>query len=370
MMDIKAVVARKPVLVISFVLAVASFAIAPNLDAFGNIRPGVLCILFIFMGSMSGLKACGVFESIAENLTRRTDSARTLAATLVAIPYFVSMFITNDVALLVFVPLSLSILLTLNLDRLIIPVLALQTLSVNIGCMLTPFGNPHNLYIFTEYGLSFGDVVSAVLPYVAVGTVFIIAMLLLIEDGKLETRPGYRREEYSRLHLWVSVTVFAIGVVTVFGIVPYWAAAAVAVVLIAIVSPRDLLDVNYGLILTFVCLFIFTGNISHWDAFADALSDILSFDPLFVTAMVSQVTSNLPATVLLDGFTDDWYGLLVGSDIGGYGSPIASMASLITLEAYSTAMPGTSRRYLKVFLAMSVSMLAILLLTHAVVDII
>ncbi len=364
--DVKAFVKKKPVLFISFVLAVCSFAINPTLDAFGNIRYKVLGILFIFMAAMAGLKACGVFESVANGLANRTNSTRKLALVLVALPYFASMGITNDVALLVFVPLSITILMSMGLERIMIPVLALQTLAVNVGCMITPFGNPHNLFVFTEYDLSVLDVTLAVLPYMAVGTVLLALVMMTIKDDPIPRKPDYMRGEYSKVHLWASFAIFAMGVLTVLGFLPYWACVVVALAVVLVIAWRDLLDVNYGLILTFVCLFIFTSNIASWETLANALADIIAIDPLTVTALVSQVTCNLPATVLLNGFTDDWYGLLVGSDVGGFGGPIASMASLITLEAYSNAKPGTSRKYLRYFLGLSILMFVLLIATHVV----
>ncbi len=366
--DIKAFARKKPVLFVAFILAVLSFALQPNLDAFEGIRYKVLGIMFVFMAAMAGLKACGVFESISHNLAGRTDSARKLVIVLVALPYIAAAFITNDVSLLVFVPLALTILISTGLERLIIPVLVLQTLAVNIGCMLTPFGNPHNLFVFTEYDLSFQDLFTAMLPYAIVGTVLIIAALMMIKDGEIPVHPEYEKREYSKVHLAIAVIIFAMGVVAVLGLIPYWTAVIVAIAMIAIVAPRDLLDVNYGMILTFVCLFILTGNISSSEALADFLTEILAIDPTAVTALVSQVTSNLPATVLLNGFTDDWYGLLVGSDIGGYGTPIASMAAIITMEFYISARPGSAGKYLKVFTCASVSMFLVLLGTHFVIE--
>jgi len=362
--DVKAFIKKKPVLVVSAILAVCSFALQPTLDSFGNVNLKTLGILFIFMSAMAGLKVCGVFEAIAIKLTSHTKNVRALCFALVFMPYFTAMFITNDVALLVFVPLSMTILMSVNLERLIIPILILDTMAVNIGCMLTPFGNPHNLYVYTAYELSFQDVTFSVLPFMIAGTILILVALMFLK-GEMEKAPEIgQRVDYSRVHLGASVAIFAMGILTVLGFIPYWATVAVAIVILLAVAPRDLLHINYGLILTFFFLFLLTGNISSWDALANALTDLMDGDAFVVTSLVSQVTSNVPSTILLDGFTTDWYGLMVGADVGGFGTPIASMAALITLETYSSWENSNTKKYIIRFEAVSFTMLLLLLGVH------
>lgn len=352
------------VLVVSFVLAVASMLLVPpSADYLDYIDVRMLCILFCFMAVVAGMRECHLFGAMAGRLLAGERSYRLLCLILVLLPFGCSMFITNDVALITFVPFTILVLGMAGREDGILPVIVLQTLAANLGSMLLPFGNPQNLFIHSRYDLGFSDVVLTLAPYVVIGGIVLCLMCLRFDSKPVHVAISRDRDVRSRGLLALMFVLFALCILTVLRLIPWQAVLIMTVICVAVARPGILRRVDYGLLLTFVFLFIFTGNIAHVDAVESALEGLMSWGPMLSSFLVSQAISNVPAATLLSGFTDSWQGLLIGTDVGGFGTPIASMASMISLGLYSKTENADTRRYLLVFTAANIVMIAVLLLT-------
>ena len=307
------------VLVVSAVLAVASMAIVPPSSGYLDyIDVRMLCILFCFMAVVAGMRDCNLFGTVAGRILAGRHALRTLCLVLVLLPFFCSMFITNDVALITFVPFTIIVLSMADERGSILPVVVLQTVAANLGSM----GRKQALICSANLRRSIDALADK-------GTERPAARALKIDEfGRL-----YIRELEHALH---------------------------TIAVIAVTRHRVLLKVDYGLLLTFVFLFVFTGNIAHVDTVSSALGSLMSWDPMLASLGVSQVISNVPAATLLSGFTTDWQDLLVGVDIGGFGTPIASMASMISLGIYSKVEGADTGRYLVLFTAVNILMIVLL----------
>lgn len=360
-----AFVRRQAVLTVSAVLAVISMALVPpSAEYLDYIDVRMLCILFCFMAVVAGMRECHLFGALAGRLLAGRRSLRALCLILVMLPFLCSMFITNDVALITFVPFTILVLGMAGEKRSILPVVVLQTVAANLGSMLLPFGNPQNLFIYSRYGIGTGEMVALLAPFVLIGGVALCLMCAGFSTREVHVEMSRDREVRSRGFLTMMFILFALCILTVLHAIPWQAVLAVTVAAIGLTHRKVLAKVDYGLLLTFVCLFIFTGNIAQVDAVADALGGMMSWDPMLASLGVSQVISNVPAATLLSGFTTDWQGLLVGVDIGGFGTPIASMASMISLGIYSKTEGADVRRYLMWFTAANVAMILILVPIH------
>lgn len=349
------------VLFASFVIMMASMLLVPpSVECLGYIDIRTLCILIGMMAVVAGMTDTGAFEGLASLLVRRSVGIRRTCTILIALPFFLSMFITNDVSLLTFVPFAIIVLENADERRLMIPVIVLQTVAANLGSTLTPFGNPQNIFISSYYGPSAAGFLGTMMPFVAIGAAALIILTLGLRDGNKENRIEVR-DAIDRRYLAFMIALFAICVAAVLRAIPYQCAIAVVIVAIAATRPRILAKVDWGLVLTFVFLFVFTGNISGMSCIQDALAGMMAADPVLSSVLISQFVSNVPAAVLLSGFTDDWQGLLAGVSIGGFGTPIASMASVISLEIYSRTEGSDRKRFLIVFTAVNALMLLVLI---------
>lgn len=358
----RAFVRGNAVLVVSLVLAAASMLLVPPSSGYLDyIDFRTLGILFCFMAVVAGMRECHLFGALAGRLLAGKRSYRTLCLILVLLPFFCSMFITNDVALITFVPFTVLVLGMAGREKGVMPVVILQTLAANLGSMLLPFGNPQNLYIYSRFDLGFSDVVVTLAPFVIVGGV--VLCLMCLGFGREEVHVGMSRDRdvRSRGLLALMFVLFALSILAVLRAVPWQVVLVIVIVCVAVSRPGILRKVDYGLLLTFVFLFVFTGNIAHVDAVGSALDGLMSWDPTMASFLVSQVISNVPAATLLSGFTDSWQGLLVGTDVGGFGTPIASMASMISLGIYSKTENADTRRYLLWFSAANMAMIVVLL---------
>lgn len=362
---LRSLVRGQTVLVVSAVLAVASMLLVPpSADYVDYIDVRMLCILFCFMAVVAGMRECHLFGAIAGRLLAGRRSLRLLCLILVLLPFFCSMFITNDVALITFVPFTILVLGMAGERSSILPVVVLQTVAANLGSMLLPFGNPQNLFIYSRFGVGTGEMVALLAPYVIVGGMILCALCVRFDGHGAHVEMSRDRDVRYRGFLAMVFVLFALCILTVLRVIPWQAVLVVTVVAMALTHRDVLRKVDYGLLLTFVCLFVFTGNIAHIDAVSSALEGLMVWEPMFASLGISQVISNVPAATLLSGFTADWQGLLVGVDVGGFGTPIASMASMISLGIYSKTEDADTRRYLAMFTVVNVAMVAVLALLY------
>ena len=350
------------VLCVAAVCAVLTmFFVPPDAAYIGYIDFHVLCLLLCLMAVVEGFQSCGAFRWLAGQLLRRSKGGRMLSVVLVLLPFFSSMLVTNDVALLTFVPFTLLLLEQIGCRGAAVPMLVLQTMAANLGSMATPVGNPQNLFLYSAYGLSAGEFFSAVLPLAAVSLVCLAAAALPVLPKEL---PELQLEDTSLRQvkkLAGFALMFVLCLLTVFHVLPYQLMTALVLAGIALMEPKMLLGLDFALLATFVCFFVVSGNLGRVEAVSAFLQTLLEKNTLLTATATSQVISNVPAAVLLSEFTDRWRDLLQGVNIGGLGTPIASLASLITLKLYLRWPGARAGKFLAMFTAANVAGLVILL---------
>lgn len=352
---------REPVLCIAAVCAAASVALNPPSAAYLNyIDWRVLTLLFCLMAVVAGLQECGVFAVLAQRLLAGERRMRFVTLALVLLPFFVSMLVTNDVALITFVPFAVLVLGLIGRTERLIYIVVLQTIAANLGSMTTPVGNPQNLYIYANYELSAGQFFATMLPLTLISLAgLVVASLCVKPEGIRVTfsKPAVIRSP-GRLGLMAGL--FVLCLLSVFRVLPYPALLAVVAAGMLIFDRPLFRKVDYGLLATFFCFFLFAGNVGACAPIREVLTQVMAQNTALASGVASQVISNVPAAVLLSSFTADWHGLLLGTNIGGLGTPIASLASLISLKAYLKSPGARLGRYLLVFTLANVVALAIL----------
>lgn len=354
---------KEPVLCISAVCALASVALNPPTAAYLNyIDWRVISLLFCLMSVVAGLQECGVFAVLAQRLLAGERRMRFVTLVLVLLPFFVSMLVTNDVALITFVPFAVLVLGLIGRRERLIYVVVLQTIAANLGSMATPVGNPQNLYLYANYELTAPQFFALMIPLSLVSLAGLTIAALCVKPEGIRVVFTERAVICSRGKLGLMAVLFVVCLLSVFRVFPY--PALLAVVLSAmIIFDRPLFrKVDYGLLATFFCFFLFAGNVGACRPIHDAISAAMEGHTALVAGLSSQVISNVPSAVLLSGFTADWRGLLIGTNIGGLGTPIASLASLISLKSYMKSPGAKPGRYLLVFTAANVVGLLVLCL--------
>ena len=322
----------------------------------------VLGLLFALMTLVEGFRRCGVFRMLTAAMLRRSVSGRVLGLGLAALPFFSAMLVTNDVALLVFVPFTLGLLEDLGCRRAGVPMLVLQTIAANLGSMATPVGNPQNLYLYSRYELSAGDFFGVVLPLAALSLLALGLLSLFVLPRRLPVLATETAALANTRALAVYGLLFLAALLSVFRLLP-WPVLVLLVIAAALLLDRELLRrADYALLLTFVCFFIVSGDLGRVEAVKSLVQGLMEKNALLTAVLVSQVISNVPAAVLLSGFSENWAALLAGVNIGGLGTPIASLASLITLKLYLKSEEAQPLRFLLFFTAANIAFLALLLI--------
>lgn len=344
------------VLVISFVLALAScFLVTPNRGYIDYIDFRTLALLFCLMAVTAGLNGMGVFRILAEKLLKYVKSFSALSFALCMLCFFSSMIITNDVALITFVPFTLILLNMINKKEKAIILVTLETVAANLGSMATPIGNPQNLYLFSRYEMSMPDFFSAILPYAFLS--FVLTAIFSLFTGKDRIRINTEKTEFRfDKNIVVYSVLFVLALLSVFRIVNYVVLLVVSVAAVLIFDRKTLKRVDYSLLLTFVFLFVFIGNLGRIPAVSTFLKEIVAGREVAVGIISSQIFSNVPAAILLSNFTDNVKDLLVGVNLGGLGTLIASMASLISFKLIQKEKVN-SGKYIFVFTLVNVTFL-------------
>ena len=319
-----------------------------------------LACLFCTLAVVAAFKNIRFFEWLADVIVRRFKNMRNIVLALVFVTYFGSMIMANDMALITFLPLGYFVLESCGNRKLTAFTFIMQNIAANLGGMLTPFGNPQNLYLYSFYSIGAGEFFRIMALPFAVAFVLILGVCLFVkpQGAQVLSRP------HKAPPVWRSVAyaaLFALSVLIVFDVFPYyWGLLAVAVCLL-VLDFRAVLRVDYGLLLTFCAFFVFSGNMARIPAVRDFLGGLIALDPLAFGVLSCQVISNVPSAVLLSRFTSDYASLLVAVNIGGLGTPIASLASLITLNTYRRVRPGETKKYILKFLLVNFSFLAVLI---------
>ncbi len=353
-------VKKEAVLCIAVLLAVISmFFVPPDAGYADYIDWDTLALLFALMAVMKGFQRAGLFDYLANKLLKRANTSKKLMAVLVFLPFFLSMVVTNDVSLITFVPFALIVLKPAGLQRLIIPTVVLQTLAANLGSMLTPIGNPQNLYLYNASGMSFGELVLTMLPYVALSGIGLLVAVLLFKSSPVGEVEVQSQLKGAFALSWPAV-FFVCALLGLFDVIPTIAVAAAVLLFLLVADRKTLAKIDYSLLGTFVALFIFIGNMGNIQAFRTFLSSVIEGNEVIVAVLASQVISNVPAALLLSGFSAEWPALVVGCNIGGLGTLIASMASLISYKSIARECPERRGAYIVQFTIFNIIFLAAL----------
>lgn len=365
MSKVKDFMRRELTLCISLVAAVIScFFVPPDGAYLGYLDLRTLALLYALMVVVAGLRHAGVFTLLAHRLCARAGSVRTMGITLVLLSFFSAMLITNDVALLTFVPFAVVVLGMAHQEKELIWVVVLQTVAANLGSVLTPVGNPQNLYLYSRYHLSMGDFFSATLPLWLISLAVVLLLSLRLSRSHVEVFLG-EEPELDKKSLSLYLLLFALCLAVVLRLIGWYVMLPLLILVLLIFDRRRLKEADFMLLLTFVCFFVFAGNLARVPAVEALLSRLLLGRELLAGALVSQVISNVPAALLLSGFTENGRELLLGVNIGGLGTPIASLASLISLKLYSHSEHSHSGKYLGLFSLVNFALLIALLLGYS-----
>lgn len=360
--SVKAFIKKESVLCIAALCAIATvFAVPPDREYLSYIDFRVLCLLMCLMAVVAGFKSVGAFKVLTYQLLSKIKSGRLLSVTLVLLPFFLSMLVTNDVALIVFVPFTLSLLFGIGCEKAVIPLIVLQTVAANLGSMATPVGNPQNLYLYSAYNLSAGDFFSCVLPLTAVSFVVLTAAALPVMPKKLPDRNCEKETLGNAKKLIVYSVLFILCLLTVFRIIPYIITTVIVMAVFLLIDRKLIKEIDFMLLLTFVCFFVVSENLGRVEIIREFLQNLLEKSTLLTSVGASQIISNVPSAILLSSFTDNWRDLLAGVNIGGLGTPIASLASLITLKIYMQSQNSKVLKFLGVFTLVNVIGLVLLL---------
>ncbi len=352
---------KEIVLSIATVLALISMLfIPPDLSYVSYIDWNTMALLFSLMAVVKGFQQAGLFETLGNALLSRTDSVRKMLFVLIFLPFVSSMLITNDVALITFVPFGLIVLRMAKQERLMVPLVVMQPIAANLGSIFTPMGNPQNLYLYTKSGMGFIQFCLIMLPYMLISAVGLVLLIFMRKSAPVKT-VAVSDGLGSISTLACSGAGFALCILGLFKIIPPLGVAAVTAVFLLFSNRQLLKKIDYSLLATFIALFIFIGNVGSIDGFRDFVSSALTGHVELVSILTSQVISNVPAALLLSGITFQWKALIVGCTLGGLGTLIASMASLISYKIVAEEYPGQCRKYFATFTLYNICFLAVLL---------
>lgn len=416
-LNVREIVRKDPVLVVAIVLAIISCAAVPPDAAYAEyVDLRTIGMLFSLMTIMAGLSRLGVFRIACRHLLSAVRGPRRLALALTLLAFFSSMLITNDVALVTFVPFALLALRTLDSPRHACFTVVMMTIAANLGSMLTPIGNPQNLYLYSTSHMALTDFLLLMLPYAAAALVLLVGAIAFFgripehakekaarsvdagnpasssEDGSADSPATCGEADNaasaadanetpqlasdaddpapSPLRVLPWAALFVLALLSVAHILPYQAIVAVTIVVALAADRRALLHVDYALLFTFIAFFVFVGNVGRIEVVSAALAQFIDGHELAVSVIASQVLSNVPAAILLSGFTSNFAALIVGTNLGGLGTLIASMASLISYKQVTLVLPREKGRYFMLFTVWNIAFLAVLAVLAAVLEVI
>ncbi len=357
---IAAFVKNNAVLCIALVAALATtFLVPPDAQYLEYFDLKTLTCLFCTLAVVCALKNVHFFTVLAEKIVALFKNARASVLALAYITFLGSMLIANDMALLTFLPLGYFVLSSTGKQKYMAFTFIMQNIAANLGGMLTPFGNPQNLYLYTKFNIPTGEFVSTMVPPFVISVALItLCCFLFVKKEPLEIE-----SKKIELPVWRTIVygvLFALSITIVFRVIPFWIGLIVILAALLLLDRKALKDVDYGLLFTFVAFFIFSGNMARIDLVRDLLSGLLEKNTLLVSILSCQVISNVPTAILLSQFTGNYSALLLGVNIGGVGTLISSLASLITFREYVSHNPDKTKNYILQFSAFNFAFLIIL----------
>ena len=360
---------KETVLCVAGILAfISAFFVHPSAAYIGYIDFRVLSLLFCLMLVVAGFQSIGLFHFLGSALLTKVRTTRQLILVLSLLCFFSSMFITNDVSLLTFVPFGIMILTMTGQQKLLISTIVLQTIGANLGSMFTPVGNPQNLYLYSHFELSLDTFIRSIGPFSLLSLVLLLLVTMFTprETISLDTagRDTTSDETFPKRCLFCCLGMFFLCLCTVAGLLPLPILFICILAIGCLADPKIFCQVDYSLILTFIGFFIFIGNLKHIPTVSSLLSSMITGHEVIVSVLASQVISNVPAAILLSGFTEKGISLLIGTNLGGLGTLIASMASLISYKYIVRSCPEKKGIYFRWFTIANAGFLAVLMAVY------
>ncbi|MBP3495181.1 MAG: citrate transporter [Clostridia bacterium] len=347
-------------MVIAFLAAlITSFIIPPDSLYLDYFDLKTLCCLFCVLAVVCALKNVNFFYMLANKIVSVFKTTKSAILALVYITFIGSMLIANDMALLTFLPLGYLVLTTTGKEKYMAFTFIMQNIAANLGGMLTPFGNPQNLYLYSKFGIGDLEFISIMaLPFIISIALITVCCLVFVKNEELTISSA--KIEVNKKRTAIYLLLFALSIVIVFRFIPYYIGPIVIVPLLLFLDRDALKKVDYPLLLTFVFFFIFAGNMARIDAVRELFSMLLDKNTLVFSVLSCQIISNVPSSILLSQFTTNYKDLLIGVNIGGAGTLIASLASLITFKEYIKHNPHGSAKYIGLFSLFNFAFLIIL----------
>ena len=347
------------VIIAAFAALVTSFIVPPDREYLGYFDWKTLTCLFCVLAVVCALRNIRFFYTMAKAIIRKFKNTKYCILALVYITFIGSMLIANDMALLTFLPLGYFVLRTTGKEKYMAFTYIMQNIAANLGGMLTPFGNPQNLYLYTKFAIPDAEFIRIMFPpFIVAISLITVLCLVFVKSEPLEIEE--KAAELPKARVAIYLALFALSILIVFRTVPFVVGLMVIPVALLFLDREALRSVDYGLLLTFVFFFIFSGNMARIDAVRSFFSALLERNTLLFSALSCQVISNVPSAILLSQFTANYRELLLGVNIGGVGTLIASLASLITFKAYSKDQPGNTLAYIVKFTAFNVLFFGVL----------
>ena len=338
---------------------ITCFLVPPDQTYLGYFDVKTLTCLFCVLAVVCALKNINFFYILAKKLVRLFRNARICILALVYITFIGSMLIANDMALLTFLPLGTYVVTSTGKGKYMAFTFIMQNIAANLGGMLTPFGNPQNLYLYTKFQIPTLEFMGIMLaPFVLAVLLITLCCILFVKPEQFELKDEKLQLPAGRSVAYLLLFVLAIAIV--FRGIPYVVGLVVIPAVLLFMDRKALKMVDYPLLLTFVFFFVFSGNMARIDAVRSLFSVLLEKNTLLVSVLSCQVISNVPSAILLSQFTDNYKQLLLGANIGGVGTLIASLASLITFREYSKQNKGKTGYYILLFSAFNFAFLVIL----------
>lgn len=332
--------------------------IPPDWEYFNYFDFKTLTCLFCVLAVVCAMKNIQLFAVIAEKIVGKFGTIRRCVLALVYITFLGSMLIANDMALLTFLPLGYMVLTATHHEKYMALTFILQNIAANLGGMLTPFGNPQNLYLYTKFQIPTGEFIRIMLPPFLLSIVLITLLCFFVKSEPVSVSTENRR--FDRKKTGFYLLLFLLAIIMVFRILPYGIGFAIILPCLLLSDRKALRQVDYGLLGTFAAFFVFAGNMSRMEPVRLFFAGMLEKNTLLVSVLSCQFISNVPSAILLSQFTQNYKDLLLGVNIGGTGTLIASLASLITFREYVKSNPGEGLYYIGLFSLFNFGFVAVL----------
>ena len=358
---------KNTVMIISFFAALTTMLIVPiDSNYVGYFDFKTLTCLFCVLAVVCAFKNINFFYMLARSVVKCFKNARMSVIALVYITFIGSMLIANDMALLTFLPLGYLVLATTGKKKYMAFTFIMQNIAANLGGMLTPFGNPQNLYLYTKFNIPNLEFMAIMAPPFVLSIALItLCCIVFVKPEPLELKE--EKLTFDTKKAFIYSLLFALSIAIVFRGIPYFIGLIVIPPVLYFMDKNALKAVDYPLLLTFVFFFIFSGNMARIDVVREAFSVLLEKSTLIFSTFSCQFISNVPSAILLSQFTENYKELLVGVNIGGTGTLIASLASLITFREYSKNEPHKIRAYILKFSAFNFAFLGVLLVFEKII---